>query len=541
MGVAFEVKRKILDGQPFRTRTMRLLVPLFLAQVSFFAFVALHRFIDADEGSYLLASRLVLLNKKPYLDFFYNQAPLLPYVYGAWLRLTGTSWISGKILAAALTSLLGTLLYVDVWRRTRSALAGGVATILFASSTLVFAWFPVVKTYSLSGLFLFSAYVVIASVSKVPAPWQVACGGLLFGLSVDTRSYLLLVLPVFLWWIFRNSEMTTRKRPILWFLGGFAIGLAPSLWLFLSSPSVFLFDNLKYHSIRSSEGLIGWWWEKVVIALQLFLGGGEANGLQWSILFFTSVGLVGLSSERKHSPRLALQFGIALCFICLLPTPAYLQYFCLCVPFLVVSAVCLVTEFYRGMESSRERLLVTLACIFLLVTYLGASANDFRRYLSTGNGVPGVKAAPDRGDWKLPRVLEVSGAVDRIAGPGEMVASFWPGDIFQTKAGPFPGFENPFGLPVGEKLSDGQRARYHIVSSSQVESDFAACRPRVVVLRNQIISPASAETHGSIWDNGDEFRNSLVAHGYQRVRSIGGISIYICAAQRDKLGYGVRE
>jgi len=513
------------------TRTTRLSVPvILLAQFAFFAFVALHRFIDADEGSYLLASRLVLLNKKPYLDFFYNQAPLLPYVYGAWLKLTGTSWISAKIFSAALTSLVGTLLYVDVWRRTQRMLAGTAAAILFVSSTLVFAWFPLVKTYSLSGLFLFSAYVLTGCVSKVSAPWRAACGGLLFGLSVDTRSYLILVLPVFLWWILQNSDTTSKKASSLWFLLGLAIALVPSGLLFLSSPDRFLFDNLTYHSMRSSGGLIGWWLEKFVIALQLFLGGGEANGLQWSILFFVSLGLLVAFAERPQSPRFALQIAIALSLICLLPTPAYLQYFCLCVPFLIVSAVCLVTEFYRSIESSRERRWVASACAILILVYLAASASDFRRYLITGNDVPGAKAAPDRGDWTLPRVLKVSAAIDGIAGSGEVVASFWPGDIFQTEAEPFPGFENPFGMPVAAKLTDDQRVRYHIVSSSQVKADFAACRPRVVVLRDQIISPASAEAHGSIWQRGDEFRNVLVAHGYQRVRSIGGISIYVCAS-----------
>src|SRR5579863_3526665 len=87
---------------------------VFLVQFLFFAFIALHRFIDADEGSYLLAARLILQHKNPYLDFFYNQAPLLPYVYAAWIKLGGVSWRSAKIFAALLTALLGTLVYLDV-------------------------------------------------------------------------------------------------------------------------------------------------------------------------------------------------------------------------------------------------------------------------------------------------------------------------------------------------------------------------------------------------------------------------------------------
>ena len=52
-------------------------MPVFLFLLRFFLFIARHRFIAGDEGFYLLASRLVLQHKMPYLDFFYQQAPLL--------------------------------------------------------------------------------------------------------------------------------------------------------------------------------------------------------------------------------------------------------------------------------------------------------------------------------------------------------------------------------------------------------------------------------------------------------------------------------
>ena len=81
------------------TRAARLLlIPVFLAEVLFFVFIARHRFVDGDEGFYLLASRLVLMHKKPYLDFSYLQAPLLPYVYAGWLRVVGLSWASARLI-----------------------------------------------------------------------------------------------------------------------------------------------------------------------------------------------------------------------------------------------------------------------------------------------------------------------------------------------------------------------------------------------------------------------------------------------------------
>ena len=369
------------------TRTAKLLlVPIVLLQILFFTFVALHRFIDGDEGFYLLASKLVLMHKKPYLDFMYEQAPLLPYVYALWMKCFGISWNSVRIFSALLTTLLGTLLYEHVCRQTRNWLAGLSAVVLFASSALVFAWFPVVKTPSLAGLFLFAAYVAVSRLSSTSPRWLFCAGGLLLGVSVDTRSYLLVLIPVFLWWIFRTSDAGARRPSILWFLGGFTIAMVPCLYLFISSPYAFLFNNLGYQAMRTNAGLMGMWPEKFIVVLMLFIGGPQGNGIQNSILFFIILGFIFSIRRPRYPPRLAFQIAITTGIISLLPTPTLPQYFCLCVPFLVVSAVCVVNGLFVTLESRRQRLLAAAACVCLLGIYLAGSANDLRKYLITGDG-----------------------------------------------------------------------------------------------------------------------------------------------------------
>src|SRR5580704_14951471 len=93
-----------------------ILIPVFVGLMWFFLFIAHHRFIDGDEGFYLLASRLVMEHKAPYLDFFYPQAPLLPYAYGLWMKLFGISWFSARSFSATLTTILGLLIYEHVCR-----------------------------------------------------------------------------------------------------------------------------------------------------------------------------------------------------------------------------------------------------------------------------------------------------------------------------------------------------------------------------------------------------------------------------------------
>jgi hypothetical protein len=155
--------------------------------------------------------------------------------------------------------------------------------------------------------------------------------------------------------------------------------------------------------------------------------------------------------------------------------------------------------------------------------YIGASASDLRKYLITGDGIASVRWARDKDDWRLQRVIEVSQAIDQIASPGETVASFWPGYVFQTKATPFPGFENDFGLPISEKLTSEQRAKYHILSPAEIESNVATHTPRIVVLGNQ--------NHYMNMVMGDTAKTSLRAHGYTVVRSIGDTSIYVCCSK----------
>jgi hypothetical protein len=425
-----------------------------------------------------------------------------------------------------LSAVLGLLIYQVIVTQTQSWLAGLAGVVVFASSTLVFAWFTVVKTHCLAGLLLFAAYAVLGGKTEV-SRWRVALCGLLLALSAETRSFLLLVTPLFLWWIYRHVHAEGRLKSALWFAAGFVVGSLPSLYLFLSAPDVFLFDNLRYHGLRSTSGLIGWWQQKLVVFVRLFLGSREGNGLQWSILFLTSFGLVLAAPARAVRARFTFQIAVLLTIIGLLPTPTYAQYFCLCVPSLVVAAVCGVADVFAHLESRRDRLPAAAACVCVFALYLGVSVGDMRKYLVTGDGVPGVQTALDRSDWRLSRVLEASDAVNRLARPGEIVPSFWPGDIFQTDAAPFPGFENPFALPIADKLTAEQRARYHILSPEEIEANFDAQQPRVVVLRNQILSALTPQELERMERLRQIFVVSLETHGYTIAQSVGGISIYI--------------
>jgi 4-amino-4-deoxy-L-arabinose transferase-like glycosyltransferase len=491
-------------------------VVIFFILACYFWFVSRHRLIDGDEGYYLLASRLVLERRAPYLDFFYPQAPLLPYVYGVWMKVAGVSWFSARTLSALLTAVLGLLIYDLVCRETRNWIAGVAAIILFCSSTLIVAWFPIAKTYSLSMVFLFAAYSTVARLSNEELPlWLLTVAGLLFGLSVDTRLYMSGLIPAFLWWIFYHSQPGGRSNAIFSFFGGFIIGIVPCLMLFVAFPDGFFFDNLGFHAIRSDSGLIGDWRQKLNIVSSVMFH-KEDNGVQFTFLTIVSLFTILASRKTASVPLLAFLIAVIIGAISLLPTPSFNQYFCVCMPFLIVAAVCGATEYVVSLRKRPPARILALAGAVALAAYAASSAPSLRRYLFTG-GVIGVWNVQDAPNWTLAEVSAVSDAIDQLAAPNEEVASFWPGYIFPSQAEPYPRFENDFGWLITTKLTPDQRAEYKIGALADIDAAFSAHGPRVVVVGNN-------ENGGR--RSASEDVKALQVDGYTVARTIGATSIF---------------
>src|SRR5437763_5965496 len=130
------------------------------AAAALFVPIALLRQVDGDEGSYVLAAKLAAHGHLPYRDFIYPQMPLMPYVYGAWSLVAGESWYAARMLSALLAVGLAAVFYAYALRRFGRRLAV-LGLALLVSSSLLFGWLTVVKTYALSTLALFVAFALL--------------------------------------------------------------------------------------------------------------------------------------------------------------------------------------------------------------------------------------------------------------------------------------------------------------------------------------------------------------------------------------------
>ena len=484
-----------------------------------FIVCGLYRFIDGDEGFYLLASRLVLLHRVPYIDFLYVQMPLLPYVYAGWLKVFGISWVAARMLAALLSTVLGLLIFVEVCRQTRRWQAGLAAVGLYAFCTNIFSWYPVAKTYSLSMLLLFAAYVIVARLREGSSPWLPAAAGVLFGLSIDTRLYLVAVAPVFLWWLVGSKPPRLARG--LYFIAGIVAGLLPAILLFAAAPRRFLFNNLGYHALRSGVGIISAWGQKARALWYAMFGLGD-TGLQLTMLALAACFFVIAVKKWRSGAAVSMIIAAVLGVVSILPTPVNSQYWCVCVPFLIMALVGAGSEYLDNPQSQTAKSRTAVLACLLAVVYFGLGAFGAWNHLVTGEYLIGVAGPKDAPNWTLPQVRSVSKMIDGLALPNEEVASFWPGYLFEAQALPFHGFENDFGRVVSDRLTAEERARYDVISSSELETNFAVHVPRLVVVGNQT-SSGGGRAHAAI---------QLRHDGYELVASPGYTLIYEYPAVR---------
>ncbi len=499
-----------------RVRSRLLVAALSVALAAVYVPMALFRLVDADEGIYLFNARSVLNGDLPYHDFFYPQMPLLPYVYGLWMKLFGVSWYSGRLLSALLAVALGLIVYAHAARLTGSRPFGILAVSLFASSTLCLAWLSTAKTFSLATLLLFASYAVVFSRLH---RWRYFFSGLLLGLAIDTRLYLVVVIPLLLVHLVR-SETENRRLQIARFTVGLVIAILPNELFLLMDPNVYLFNVLGVHGIRSEFGLVGLVSQKLDV-LGDVLGVNPTNG-QWSLQFtlLLLVNATALVATLRSKEPLPLSAGIALAVIVvsLVPTPAYVQYFCIAIPFLIVNATLLCARLRDDLSSPASRALRRNAhalFVVLLVAYLLPAPFEAYRYTVGGDNVPGVYTRANAPNWTIPMIRQVSKAIDETApAPSALTLSWWPGYLLESNASVLPKLENPYALWYSPRLSPLQVMRYKFISFGELEWHIGHHTAPVAVVGNWM------------FDSKAFYRDVLARSGYVVMRRVGETEIY---------------
>ncbi len=501
-----------MRARVFRSVELRVDLVLAIGLAAVFVPMAIYRLIDADEGIYLANARMVMGGQMPYQDFHYPQMFLLLYVYAAWMKIAGVSWYSGRILSAILSVLLGLAVHRQAARLTGQRAWGIVAAVIFATSSLSFTWFPLVKTYAFGTLLLFLAYSVL---SWGPAGWRYFISGLLLGLAIDTRLYVLVVIPVFALAAFREVD---RRTHLLRFTLGLTIALMPNLFILaIVDPGVFFFNVVGHHVIRSGRGMVGAYWQKGDVILHMLGvdGGNGATSIQYSLMMLVLTAVLVAVPRRLRRPPFALVIATILFVIGLVPTPTYSQYFCMFLPVLIVGLIELLADATAGARETALARPILRALLVVLAVYVLVAPLEVYRFVVTGDNVPGIFTKEAVEDWTIPAVTRVGRAIDAAMPAGGTTAiSWWPGYFVETRAKVFPQLANPYAFYLSTRLSADEIAHYQFVSHEELSWHIAQHRVPVVVLGNWMfaIRPVYAAL--------------LAQSGYVSVAKVGHTEIY---------------
>jgi hypothetical protein len=458
--------------------------------------------VDNDEGYYGLAAKLTTQGEVPYRDFFYPQAPLLPYVYGAWMQVFGVSLEATRALSVIFALALGALICQHAAWRFGTIWVGAVAVAAFASTRLVSTWYSTTKTYALSTLLLFGAFMLLDRDAKERTPERWLAAGALLGLAIDVRVIFAATVPVFAFLLWRDRA--AERSPAGHWVAGLALGLVPSLILLIVAPSQFVFGNIGFHSVRSESGLVGNLDQKFDIISDT-LGQPEFVAL----LLLSAIAIAVLLASRRPPP-LAFWLAAALGFASLLPTPTYAQYACTTIPFLIFTALELVPPIRAqlarpGSARYRNWALAGVGLLTLAFVIEGARGIERAHNLNSFRSV----------------VDEQANVIDRVTEPGERVLAFRPVYIFLSHADQVPGFENdeaPVAAEIGD-MSEANAERLKLITDERLEALIRGHNVRLIV------GPGDSR---SVWGSAGRPWDAIVREaGYEPLRTYKTLTIWV--------------
>ncbi len=494
---------------------------LFCAQFAFFLFLAFHRIVDSDEGFYLYASKLLGAHGTLiYRDIFYPQMPLLPFIYGGWMKLFGFNWYSGRALSALLTALTGTVLFLHVRASTGRLLLATIGLLLYAFSLSVLLFFLTAKTYTLSTGLLFAG-VIVGTDARDRFPRMAAlASGLLLGASVQVRLFFVVAAPVMLLYFWKRREDRPHRLPWL-FCAGFVAGSIPSLVFLATVPRQFIFGTLIYHSVRNPFGLIAQFDQKLGVAAQLFLGATLRRPTQFAILF-AGVPL-GLLCWRKlnDASRMCIIVSVALGTVSFLPTPAFIQYFCVLTPFLIVSFVGVADATIRSFHGQSAQRTAAAALLLFSLVYAAWATTRIDGLFIRANMAPGAEPGTGPFDWKISTIEKVAALVEKNTNPDGLVVSFWPGYLLTANRRAYPGTENHFARDSSMRISPEECEQYKMLRNDRLDDAIADPATEAVVLGN--------------WSHNVKalFVGVLEANDYKSVGRIGNTDVFARSREKD--------
>jgi len=491
--------------------------------IVFFAIALLvssqYRLIDGDEGFYSSAIQLVSTGQTPYIDFFFVQAPLYPYIYGIYYKIVG-----GGLLNLRYLSVIFSVLTLLIWawylikQYGPNSKVAFIAILVYLLNPYLYIWSVVVKTYAISNFLISLTFVLLYSAITSKKRMLYFWAGITFAICCQTRIlYSFIGVAIFVWIILDNTHreaLRAKSKNLLAYIGGVIIAVIPIIFTYSHHVNSFLFGNIGYHLLRREpiagqakiSYIVKFLWDIYILFPCLVIQ---------TILALAGIGflLVNRNSNTNtyltHFLYLVIFSLLVFVITSLIPYPLYSQYFTApLMPFLFpLISHSIYIMVYRNSTIIRSFFIILFLCgAIALLLFIPKSPI----FWNSGKEV-----------WNLSSYYAVSKYIEENTSSDDVILSFWPGYVFESKRKHFPGMENNFGLRISRKIMPQKVDDYHLTTPDRIIHAMKNNVPDVVIVGHWMIEFLTTASTQEI----REFREILTSK-YTLEKKIGPVEIY---------------
>ena len=508
-----------MDHRPPR---LALLAASLLLLALHYLVLARTRLIDGDEAYFLYAARMVAAGHVPYRDFFFPQMPLTAYFWAPLAALLDSPlWVSGRVLAAAVAWSGAVAFALCLVRRVGGGWALLPAFLFYLLGDIGMDWSVTVKTMPLANALILFGWCLAAPVfrpaARPGALLALFLSGLLMGAALLTRLTILpalLAVALGLAWPSRSTlpgALRPALRLLVWSAGA-ALALSFAFILWRMSPENFIFGNWGYHQLDQPASLA---------ARILFNAGVAAEKLLTSPTWLLALAALAWSALRPpratpqpETPVLIVAF-LGLAAAAVIPPRAFLQYFTLATPWLLLWAAPALAQAAAALARAPRRPLVACA---LTLALLVEPALALYRHWPLGNMAYRDPIWMGKEDIRFGLIRHINRRVDALAPAGSLVLTWWPGYALDTQLRLVPGLENHFGQHVAHFRDADLARRLKILPDQDLQAMIRRGEPDLIVL--------GLWSGVGNWQGPAAMRSLIESAGYIPAESYGPTTIF---------------
>lgn len=439
-----------------------------------------NRIVDADEGFYTSATRMVSLGMSPYTDFFYTQLMMMPSLFSPFADDGWQSFFVLRgfaVLAGFLSALLLTAIVLKTTKDIRSTV---IAVFMYALSGMTLIWHSTYKPLPFSHFLTLGTFFFWLLFQEKRNLLYLIFSGLFLSALINFRAVFVVLLPLYFLSAVYLSKGKRAKNLIAFTLSLIPFAI-PTFLKILESADHFFYNNLMFQLYRESERSIGF-----VLSNRFMTYLKAALDPHLLIIFILTVVSLWLLFRQKRisftrdllvKPEgMAVMNLVLIAGVYLLPHPILRQYIDQYLAFAIIVSAFSFKYILTLLDSLRLNLkraaMIVFAGLYVLslIPYVAIFIYGIREYDHR---------------YRLSEVRKVTDTMQSLAQQSDTVLTEWTGYAFLTKQTPVRYTEiistEEYRLP----LSHEEFMHYNLCDGIYLRNEVSRKSPKLVVTINQ--------------------------------------------------------